>query len=222
MNKNILESIQNLLPKYTLILPLTQKEVTFTPFRVMDAKNLSVVLQEDNKKLAFMAMVDIVKRNVTDINVNDLCLAEVEYLFLHIRSKSVDEKLNLIRHDEKIQLYIGDVFLRNTCLEQSINVSNDVNLILKTPTVSDLIKLESFDKNNLVKCIIKKIIVKNEIFYTQKFLPKELESLIDNLPLNILSQFDSFFNKQPELYATIETKDGSKEVNGFLNFFTYR
>ena len=106
--------------------------------------------------------------------------------------------------------------------EETINISNDINLVLSTPTVADLLKLETFDKPNLIRCAIKKIVLKNEIYYPHKFLPKELENIIDNLPLNVLSKFDSFFAKQPELYAMMETKDGSKEVSGFLNFFTYR
>ena len=47
----LLNSIDELLPKYETILPFSKQTVEFTPFRVKDAKNISIILQEDNKKI---------------------------------------------------------------------------------------------------------------------------------------------------------------------------
>ena len=40
--------------------------------------------------------------------------------------------------------------------------------------------------------------------------------------MSMLGKFENFLANQPELYAMLETKDGPKEVSGFLNFFIFR
>lgn len=219
---DILNSIEKLLPTYQTKLPLSNKEVFFTPFRVKDAKNISIILQEDNKKLAFNAMVDLLKSNTKNINVLDLCLADAEFLFLQIRSKSVDEQLNLIFNNEKIQVFIPDIQPKNNILSETISVGDNVNIVLETPTIKDLLKITNFEKEQIIKACIKKITVNNEIFYVSKFLPEELNKTLDNLPISVVPKIDSFLSKQPELSVKFETKDGQKEVCGILNFFTYR
>lgn len=217
-----LPQLNFLLPEYEAILPFSGFSVKFTPFKVKDAKNVSIVLQEENKKLAFNMMIELIKNNVKDLNVLDLCIGDLEYLFLQIRSKSVDERLNLIYNKEKVQVYIFDIKHRNSVSSKTIQITEDTHVVLETPTAKDLIKLDSFEKENLIKACIKRIIVKNEIYHVNKFVTKELQSLIENMPLSILPKIEEFWSEQPELYVLIPTKDGDKEVSGFLNFFTYR
>lgn len=219
---NTIPDLSDLLPQYETTLPFSEINVTFSPFKVKDAKNISIVLQEENKKLAFNMMIELLKSTTKGANLLDLCVADLEFLFLQVRSKSVDERLNLLYNQEKVQVYIFDIKHRNSPITQTVEISKDTHIVLETPTAKDLLKLESFDKDHLIKACIKKIIVKNEIYYLNKFITKELHSLIDNLPLNVLPKIEEFLKVQPELYVMLETKDGQKEVSGFLNFFTYR
>ena len=99
-------SLEALLPQYETLLPFSNEKASFTPFRVKDAKNISIVLQEENKKLALQSMVELLKTNTKGVNVLDLCLADAEFLFLQIRSKSVDERLNLIQSRKSSSLHI--------------------------------------------------------------------------------------------------------------------
>lgn len=222
MESDIIKSIEALLPRYEAELPFSKQKATFTPFRVKDAKHISVILQEENKKLSLNSLIEILKTNTRGVNIRELCLADAEYLFLQIRSKSVDERLNLIRDGERIQVYIMDIKSRNEIASETIQLSDGISLVLETPLIKDLLTLDSLEKDDLIKSCIKKIIVKNEIYYTNKFVPKEFKDVLDNLPMNVVGKFDSFLAKQPELFALLETKDGVKEVNGFLSFFTYR
>lgn len=215
-------SLEALLPQYETILPFSNEKALFTPFRVKDAKNISIVLQEENKKLALQSMVELLKTNTKGVNVLELCLADAEFLFLQIRSKSVDERLNLIYNQEKVQVYIFDILHRNTIAEDKIKLTDDTYIVVETPTIKDLLKLSSFEKDSFVKACIKKVIVRNEIYYLNKFVTKDIENLIDNLPMNVLPKIEEFFAKQPELYVMLNTKDGEKEVSGLLTFFTYR
>lgn len=219
---NILESLNNLLPTYETTLPFSKLKVSFTPFKVKDAKVLSTILQENNKKLALNAMVNLLKSCSKGVDINELCLSDAEYLFLQIRSKSVDEILNLVYKEEKIQVNISDIKYKNAICDEQILIGNDISLVVSTPKISKLIQLDSLEKNELFKSMVEKVIVKGEIYKLNKFVTDEIKELLDNLPINTISKLETFYKKQPELYINLSSKEGQKEVSGLLNFFTYR
>jgi hypothetical protein len=97
-----------------------------------------------------------------------------------------------------------------------------MNIVVETPTIKDLIKLESLEHIDLMKACIKKVVSDGEIFYVNKFVSDEIKTLLDNLPMNVLPKLENFLKNQPELYVILQTQTGSKEVSGFLSFFTFR
>ena len=166
--------------------------------------------------------IDIIKQNAEEINVMELTALDAEYLFLQIRSKSVDETLNLIFNNQKVQLNISDISVSGDIQEKQISIGSDIVLSLKTPTVKQLLKLKSFDKNQLVKASVQNITIKNEIYDCNKFLTDELKDIVENLPLKIGSKLEEFLNSEPQLCAFINVENETKKVTGILNFFTYR
>jgi hypothetical protein len=220
---NLLDELNTYFPKYEITLPVSKLKVSFTPFKVKDAKNLSIILQENNKKLALIALYEIIKNNTNDIDINKLCIADAEYLFLHIRSKSVDERISVIFEKNKYELNISDIVCVNSVNKKIVNINNNILIELESPIFSDLLKLNSFETNDFYKVCIKKIIVQKEIYDFNKFVPDEIKEIINNLPISVLKEFDNFLSNQPRLTATIKLLDGSeKEVNGLLDFFIFR
>lgn len=217
-----MSSLKSLLPTYETTLPFSKQKVIFRPFKVKDAKSISVILQEENKKLALISLVELLKNNTENVNIMNLCMADAEFLFLQIRSKSVDEQLNLIYNQEKIQVYIPDIKHRNEVSSDTITLTNNVFITLETPSLKDLLKLDTLDKEDFLKACIKKVNVGGEVFHVNKFVPEDIKTILENLPLNILPKFEEFMKTQPELFVVLETKDGDKEVNGLLRFFTFR
>lgn len=223
---NILNEINNLLPLYTIKLPFNNLEVQFTPFKVKDLKNLSLILQEDNKKLSFLSMLELLK-TTTKLKPNELhslCLADAEYLFLHIRSKSVEETMNLIYKEKRIKVNIADIKSKNKIQNKTIKITDQIKIDVETPTIKKLLKLEKFEKEQYINSCIKKISVKNEIYDVDKFVPTEIKEIIDNLPINIIHEFEKFILNEPELYMEIDIGEENKikEVSGILNFFIFR
>jgi hypothetical protein len=128
----------------------------------------------------------------------------------------------LIYNQEKIQVYIPDIKHRNEISSDTITLTNSVFITLETPTIKDLLKLDTLDKEDFLKACIKKVNVGGEVFHVNKFISEDIKTILDNLPLNILPKFEEFMKTQPELFVVLETKDGDKEVNGLLRFFTFR
>jgi hypothetical protein len=220
----IIDELKTYFPTYEFTLPVSKKSGTFTPFKVKDAKNLGIVLQENNKKLAFSAMVDLLINNSKGIDVDSLCLADAEYLFLQIRSKSIDEIINVVYENNKYSLNIGEVScINNKFNNKVIFLNNNISVELETPTIKTLLSLSSFEKSDLHKAIIKKIIIKNEVYDARVFVPEEIREFIENMPLNSMTSFDEFLNEQPKLFYKIKLNDGTeKEVSGLLDFFILR
>lgn len=216
------ELINDYLPTYTTELPFSKQKVQFTPFKVKDAKNIAIILQEDNKKLALIAMVSVLKNCTKDVSIHDLCIADAEYLFLQVRGKSIEEYITLVFNDTKKQFNINDLKTKNIIQSQEIVVGPNLKIVLETPKIKDLLNLETLNKEDILKSCIKKLIVKNEIYDVNKFVPQELKETIDNLPLSFVMKTEDFMKSQPELYAEIEFNNEIKEVSGILNFFTYR
>lgn len=219
---SIIESLNSTIPQYEATLPFCKKEVSFTPFRVKDAKALTTILQEDNKKLAFKNMIEIIKSYSTGVDVSNLCIADAEYLFLQIRSKSVDEVLNLVYNGNKVQVNISEIKSRNEICEETIRIGNDISLVLKTPEIEKILRLNSLDKEELFKACIERVVIKNEIYRVNKYVTDEIKQLIENLPLSIVPKIENFMKKQPELYLSLPVGDEAKEVTGILNFFIFR
>jgi hypothetical protein len=218
-----IEEIKNLLvPLYECTLPFSKKTVTYSPFKVKDVKNLTIILQEENKKISFQSMVELLKNNAKGADVNNLCLADAEYLFLQMRGKSVGESVALKYNNESVKFNVNEIMFRNDFYDEEHSITKTVQVRIKTPKVKDLIGVDFDDKFSVIKKYIKEIKINNEIYDLNKFVPDQIKDLIDNLPYSFLKKMEDVFAKQPELYITFNTSEGQKEVSGTLNFFTLR
>lgn len=218
--KDLIKNIQSSLPTYDVVLPFSKEEIVFTPFKVKDSKNLSIILQEDNKKIALKALVDLLKNCCIKINPLELCLADAEYLFLMIRSKSVEENINLVVNNNPVKINIYDIKTKNDYVKSEIMVSPKLSLKIETPKLKHLLQLNDFSKKNLLLSSIKEIVVNKEVYEVDKFIPQEISEFLENLPLNVLSQLEKI--EHPELQFSIKVNDQESEVSGFLSFFILR
>jgi len=216
---DILNLFKDSQPKFETTLPFSKKKVLFTAFKVKDAKKISLILNEDNKKLSLLALYECIKDNCDLKNVQDLCLADAEYLFLQIRSKSVDELINVIVNQEKTQIGISNIENKNAIQSLNIPVGESITITLATPSLSDLLKQDSFSDEIYSKSCIKSIIISGQVFYLDKFVNEKCKELIDNLPLFTMKQINEFVKNEPRLWFKVQKENSESEVSGFLSFF---
>jgi len=216
---DILNLFKESQPKFETTLPFSKKKVLFTPFKVKDAKKISLILNEDNKKLSLLALYECIKENSDLNNIQDLCLADAEYLFLQIRSKSVDELINIIVNEEKAQIGIPNIENKNKIQSLNISVGESITISLETPSLSDLLKQDSFSDEVYSKSCIKSITIAGQVFYLDKFVNEKCKEIIDNLPLFTMKQINEFVKNEPRLWFKIQKENTESEVSGFLSFF---
>lgn len=216
---DIKEKINSLIPWYDCNLPFSKESVSFTPFRVKDAKNISIILQEKNSIIGLKSLIEVLKNNTNYKKIDELCLADAEYLFLQIRSKSVEEQLNLIVDGEPFKININDIKFKNNIVKDTIIDHGNLHVTIETPSLKKLLNVDINDKFSYYKSTIKNVIFKNEYFDLEKFLPEELQEIIENLPAVFLKKIQNI--KHPELYVNLSKEGKESEVSGRLTFFTF-
>ena len=83
-------------PEYTLILPSTGKELKYRPFLVKEEKILLIAMESEDDKHIANAIKNIVNNCVfTELDVNNMPMFDLEYIFLQLRGKSKGEKIDL-------------------------------------------------------------------------------------------------------------------------------
>ena len=83
-------------PVYSVELPSTKEKVTFRPFLVKEQK-LFLMNTENNDPQETVKVIRQVLKNcvLSDINVDELPVFDIEFLFMNLRARSVSEVVNL-------------------------------------------------------------------------------------------------------------------------------
>ena len=91
-------------PTYELLLPSTDKRLKFRPFLVKEEKILLIAMENNKEEEIFSAIKQIIKNCLFEsVDVDQLPIFDLEYIFLQIRAKSVGEisKFRILCPDDK-------------------------------------------------------------------------------------------------------------------------
>ena len=90
-------------PTYELEVPSTDEKIKYRPFLVKEEKILLMALESGENKDIINAVKDIVSEcTFSKVDLGNMPMFDVEYIFLNIRAKSVGEvsQLNLLCPDD--------------------------------------------------------------------------------------------------------------------------
>ena len=83
-------------PIYDLQLLSLKDKVRYRPFTVKEEKLFLMAGQSDEKDTILNTVKQVVNNCILDkVNVNNLPIFDLEYIFLNLRAKSVGEEVNL-------------------------------------------------------------------------------------------------------------------------------
>ena len=141
-------------PTYELELPSTGQSVKYRPFLVKEEKLLVLALESEDTKQITTAIKTVLKSCVLTkgVKVESLPTFDIEFLFLHIRGKSVGEELELrviCPDDEKTEvpltLDVDDIKVQtNDEHNKQIKLDDNLMMELKYPSLEEFIK-SNFD-----------------------------------------------------------------------------
>ncbi len=236
-------------PIYELTLPLTKKQIRFRPFLVKEEKILLMAMESEEADSILLAVKQILTNCcLEDLDVEELPITDIEYLFLNLRARSVNEVVELpYRCNNKVSKEDGEkecgniVTLEMNLLDiqpeihekkiDKIELSEKMGILIKYPSfkmVEEAQKQEGaeVDKlmNILVACI-DGVYTEETIFYSKDVPKKELLEFIESLTREQFSKVQEFFETMPKIKKDVDfkcSKCGYEEkitIEGLQSFF---
>ena len=230
-------------PTYELELPSTGKTIKYRPFLVKEEKLLVLALESEDNKQISTAIQAVLKSCIKSrgVKVEQLPTFDIEYLFLHIRGKSVGEEIevNLICPDDNetsipVTINIDDIAVQKP-KDHNKQIKLDKNLMMELKYPS----LEQFVKNNfdfeggsqvdqsfeVIAGCIDKIYTEEEVWSTSDCTKKEVKNFLEQMSSKQFKEIEKFFETMPKLSHEVEITNPNTKVKstvvleGLSSFF---
>lgn len=200
-------------PTYEVDLPLSKKSVKYRPYLVKEEKLLMMAMESQDQKMIMKTVQDIIAAcTFGEVDVKQLPTAELELLFLKLRTKSVGETTNIgyeckqCGTKNEITINLEQVGLtEDQKIDTKIMLTDTVGVIMKFPTSDDISKvLNSKDgevKNTfaIINSCIDAIFDENNVYEAANLEKKDVESFVESLNSQQFKKIQEFFEGMPKL-----------------------
>ena len=225
-------------PTYELTVPSSKETVKFRPFLVKEEKLLLLANEADDDA----EMINSIRQIITNctfekLNVDELALFDLEYVFLKIRSKSVGEVVNLKLLCEDDGETYADVSINldevnvvwNDEHTDHIELTDDIGLMMRYPQF-DLINLGSGGGDTeyifkMIKNCINQVYEGDTVHERADFTDKDLDAFIESLTSEHFQKLQVFFETMPRLKHEVKFKNPKTKkqnkmtLEGMQSFF---
>ena len=228
-------------PTYELVVPSTDKKLKYRPFLVKEEKILLVAMESEENNQIIQAVKEIVAEcTFNKIDLGNMPMFDVEYIFLQIRSKSVGETSNLkllckaggeTYADVKIDLSDIQVSVDEEHTNK-IELNDEMGIIMTYPTIDSFsgTGISAIDSSNMLEviatCILQIYDKKGEeVFEAKDQTKKELNDFIEHLNTKQFQDVQKFFDTMPKLQHEVTVKNPKTKVenqvvlSGLNDFF---
>jgi|TARA_B100001059_G_scaffold138813_1_gene138955 hypothetical protein len=210
-------------PTYELAVPSTNEKIKYRPFLVKEEKILLIAMESDENNQIIQAVKEIVTEcTFNKLDLGNMPMFDVEYIFLQIRGKSVGEvsNLRLLCLDDGETYADVEVDLSDINVEVSENHTNKIELtdemgiIMTYPTIDSFAKIgiTTIDSSNMldviVSCILQIYDKKGEeVFDAKDQTKEELNNFVEQLNSAQFKDIQNFFQTMPKLQHVVTAKN---------------
>ncbi len=236
------------IPIYEVKLISNNKTVRIRPFLVKEQKLFLMAAESEDAKETINTIKQVLKNCVLDdVDIDSLPTFDLEYLFMNLRARSVEEVVNLkykcnntVKNDKGEDAVCGGTVdfninlleiqpTKHTEHTNKFMLNDNIGICLRYPTFEIVQKYEQMEENDimvniLIDCI-DYLYDKEQIYYSKDSTRKELEEFVDSMQQKDLEKIRIFFDTMPEIKKDVDfkcTKCGYEEkmiVKGLQNFF---
>lgn len=228
-------------PEFKLQLPSNNETVFFRPFLVKEEKALLIALESNDPDEIENVVINTIKNCLKyEKNIDELPYFDIEYIFLQLRSKSIDNIVNFKlnhrldvncnhRTDYKLNLnQINVVFEKNH--SKNIKLTDSVGVIMRYPSIKMLKNVSTLNTTSNIDKIFSTVASCIESVYDsdsvyENFTIEEIKTWLENLNKTQFQKIVDFFEFMPSLSYTIDytcEKCGTREtipLKGLQSFF---
>ena len=228
-------------PTYELTLESTGQKLSYRPFLVKEEKILLMAMESDEERDMVTATKQIINNCVSeDIDVDQLPMFDMEYIFLNLRAKSVGEVSDIgfacpeCEHVNQFQIPLDQVKVqKGENHKTEIKLTDDVGLLMRYPKVEMMGELQGADLDendvegvfriieNCVDCVFDA----NDTYKLDDYSPEEKQEFFESLTQAQFNEVREFFDTMPKLSYDLDyvcQACGHNEtlpVEGLQNFF---
>tara|TARA_B110000495_G_scaffold46470_1_gene38526 strand:- start:116 stop:850 length:735 start_codon:yes stop_codon:yes gene_type:complete len=214
-------------PQYELTIPSTEKVVKYRPFLVKEEKILLIALETEDDAQIINAVQNIIDSCLySDVDVSELSMFDVEFIFLQLRSKSKGEEVELLFECDKCKqqtpfvLNLSEVTIQRTeGHKKDISLSNGIGVKMKYPSM-ELRSLFSNGGSEIENIFESLVICLESIYDAETVYPakdhtkKELDDFFESLPESEFKKIQQFFETMPSLRHDVEITCSHKTGKG--------
>lgn len=223
-------------PVFTIDLPSTGQPVKFRPFTVKEEKLLLMASSSEDTTQVNDTIQQILQNCfITEVDIDKLAVFDVEYLFIQLRAKSVNNVLQVKFKGEDDEIYESEVDLDEVKVEfaeghdNKIKLSDDVMITMKYPSFGIIDKLASTENADLVHVLVNtidKVVNGEEVLELGDYSYDEIAAFIESFTSRNMRDIEKFFETLPKLKLDVTYEERgtgikkSREVVGLQSFFT--
>ena len=223
-------------PIFTIEMPSNKKSVKFRPFTVKEEKLLLLASESEEPKFINDTITQVLNNCfIDDIDIGILATFDVEYLFIQLRAKSVNNIVKLRFKDDNDKVITQDIDLEDVKVHfdpnhtNKIQLNDEVSMIMKYPSFNMIEKMSTNDNKELTEVIsacIDKVYTAEEVMDLNDYTKAEVTTFIESFTSKNMREIEAFFNSLPKLKLDILYKDEEtgdmikREVSGLQSFFT--
>jgi hypothetical protein len=223
-------------PIFTIEMPSNKKSVKFRPFTVKEEKLLLLASESEEPKFINDTITQVLNNCfIDDIDIGILATFDVEYLFIQLRAKSVNNIVKLRFKDDNDKVITQDIDLEDVKVHfdpnhtNKIQLNDEVSMVMKYPSFNMIEKMSTNDNKELTEVIsacIDKVYTAEEVMDLNDYTQAEVTTFIESFTSKNMREIEAFFNSLPKLKLDILYKDEEtgdmikREVSGLQSFFT--
>lgn len=226
-------------PTFKVEIPSTQEQKRFRPFTVKEEKIL-LLAHGGSAEEIFDAVLQVVNNcNVDDLDCSDLTTFDIEYIFIKLRAKSVNNIIEIDWIDNEdgksypLKINLDDVQIKRDPNHTNIVKINEVSgIMLRYPKPQMVHSLTNVQTENdlafeVVKYCIDSVYDADSIYsvHDGSNTDEEINEFVESLESTTIEKIQQFIDSAPKLTHTVtyEKQDGREAEAHFKtlsDFFT--
>jgi hypothetical protein len=213
------------LPVYELILPLSKIKVKYRPFTVKEQKILLMAIENKDTQFTLNNIKQIIEScTLTEVNIDELSIVDIEYFFIQLRARSVGETVDLnyrcknINEEGKecnnlmgIELNLLDIKVKESQYSDLIELQPNIGIKMKFPSANSQKNLK-FEGNAteilfdfIIECI-DYIYDENTVYKAKEISKEELKQFIETFSIQQFEKINEYFKNLPKLQHSVHMK----------------
>ena len=200
-------------PLFEVEIPSTKQKIKMRPFLVKEEKLLLMAQTSGNSRDTVLAIKQVVNNCIVDnIDVEKLTTFDLEYLFVKLRARSINNLIDVMYTDPedeqqyKIQINLDEVeIIRDERHNNKVEITDEMGIILRYPKTDMLKAVDQATSEvdlyfEVIKYCIDSVYDAENVYETSEQTPEELQEFLASLDVKTFKQIQLFLETMPKLY----------------------